>query len=84
MPAGGEREKDDAGEKDRAQSGLPGNVHLEADGVGEVGVEAHAGGERDGIARDDAHQDGAEGRREAGGGGDGGQRHSGMRPGWPG
>ena len=77
--AGGEREKDDAGEKDRAEGGLPGDVHLEADGVGEVGVEAHAGRERDGIARDDAHQDGAEGRGEAGGGGDGGEGHAGRR-----
>jgi hypothetical protein len=58
---GGEREKDDSGEKDRAEGGLPGDVHLEADGVGEVGVEAHAGRERDGIAGDDAHEDGAEG-----------------------
>jgi hypothetical protein len=76
---GGEREKDDAGEKDRAEGGLPGDVHLEADGVGEVGVEAHAGRERDGIAGDDAHEDGAEGGREAGGGGDGGQGHAGSR-----
>ena len=74
---GGEREKDDAGEKHRAERRLPGNVHLEADGVGEVGVEAHAGRERDGIARDDAHQDGAERRREAGGRGDRGQRNAG-------
>ena len=47
----GEREKEDAGEKDRSQGRLPGDVHLDADGVGEVGVEAHAGGQRDGIAR---------------------------------
>ena len=83
MPAAVMREKDDAGEEDRAQGRLPGDVHLEADGVGEVGIEAHAGGQRDGIARDDAHQNGAEGRGEAGGGGDGGQRHSGSRPEWP-
>ncbi len=79
---GGERKKDDAGEKDCAQGCLPGDVHLEADGVSEVGVEAHAGGERDGIAGDDAHEDGAECGGEAGGCGDGGQGHAGSRTGW--
>ena len=74
---GGEREKDDAGEKDRAQSRLPGNVQLDADGVGEVGVEAHAGRERDGIARHDAHHDGSQTSREAGGRSHGSQRHPG-------
>ena len=80
----GEGEKDDAGDEDRAEGGLPGDVHLEADGVGEVGVEAHAGRERNGIARDDAHEDGAECRGKAGGGGDGGQGHAGGGRGWPG
>ncbi len=73
---GGERKKNDAGEKHRAECGLPGDVHLEADGVSEVGVEAHAGGEGDGIARDDAHENGTESRGEAGGGGDSGKRHA--------
>ena len=73
---GGEREKNDAGKKYRTEGRLPRDVHLEADGVGEIGVEAHAGCERDGIARDNAHQDGAEGRGEAGGRGNSGQRHA--------
>ncbi len=73
---GGEREEDDAGEEDRAERRLPRDMHLEADGVGEVGIEAHARGERDGIARDDAHENGTERRGEAGGGGDGGQRNA--------
>ena len=81
---GSEREKDDAGEKHRAQRRLPGDVHLEADGVGEVGVEAHAGRERDGIARDDAHQNGAECRRETGGRRDRRQAVRQPRRGWRG
>ena len=58
---GGERKKDDAGEEDSAEGGLPGDVHLDTDRVGEIGVEAHARGEGDGVTGDDAHQDGAEG-----------------------
>ena len=41
----GEQEEEDAGEEDGAEGGLPGDVHALDDGVGEVGVEAHAGGE---------------------------------------
>ena len=41
----GEEEEDDAGEEDGAESGLPGDAHALDDGVGEVGVEAHAGRE---------------------------------------
>ena len=74
---GSEGEKDDAGEEDGAQRGLPGDMHLEADGVSEIGVEAHAGRECDGIARDDAHQNGTECRREAGGRRDRSERHPG-------
>jgi hypothetical protein len=40
---GGEQKKDDAGEKDRAEGRLPGDVQLDANRVSEVGVEAHAG-----------------------------------------
>jgi len=63
----GEGEEKDAGKEDGAQGGLPGDCHLEADGVGEVGVQAHARRQRDGIARDDAHENGGEGRGEASG-----------------
>lgn len=55
----GEREKNDAREKHRSQRSLPGHVHLDAHRVGEIGVEAHAWRERNGIACDDAHQNGA-------------------------
>ena len=73
--AEGEQKEEEAGEKDGAESGLPGDAHALDDGVGEVGVEAHAGSERERVVGQRAHQDGAEGRAEAGGGGDGGQRH---------
>jgi len=76
---GGEGEEDDSRKKNRAQRCLPGDVHLKADGVSEVGVEAHAGGERNGIAGDDAHEDGTEGGRQAGGGGDRCKGHAGGR-----
>ena len=74
----GDGQENDAGKKHRAEGRLPRHVHLDADGVSEIGVQAHAGGERDGVAGDDAHQYGAEGRGEAGGGGDGGQGNSGV------
>ena len=77
--AEGKQKKDDAGEEDRAERGLPGDAHALDDGVGEVGVEAHAGSERERVVGQRAHQDGAEGGAEAGGGGDGGQRHAGLR-----
>jgi hypothetical protein len=75
--AEGEQKKENSGEEDRAESGLPGDAHALDDGVGEVGVEAHAGGESERVVGQRSHQDGAEGRAEAGGGGDGGQRHPG-------
>src|ERR1035438_8033741 len=40
---GGKGEEDDPGKKDSAEGRLPGDVHLEADGIGKVGVESHAG-----------------------------------------
>jgi hypothetical protein len=39
----GEEKEEKAGEKDDAQSGLPGNAAAEDDGISEVGVEGHAG-----------------------------------------
>jgi hypothetical protein len=77
--AGGDRKKDDAGEKDCAEGCLPRDVHLEADGVGEVRVEAHAGRECYGVARDDSHQNRTERGREAGGCCGRGQRNAGGR-----
>ena len=74
----GEQEEDDAGEEDGAEGGLPGDVHALDDGVGEVGVEAHAGGEGEGVVGEGSHHDGAEGGAEAGGSGDGGEGHAGL------
>ena len=71
-------EKDDAGEEDGAEGGLPGDAHAFDDGVGEVGVEAHAGCEGERVVGERSHEDGAEGRAEAGGGGDGGEGHAGF------
>ena len=75
----GECEKDDAGEEDCAEGGLPRNAHAFDDGVGEVGVEAHAGSEGEWVVGERSHEDAAEGRTETGGSGDGGERHSGFR-----
>ena len=72
------RKERHAGEEDRAQRGLPGNPHALHHRVGEVGVEPHAGRERDGVARQPAHQETADGGGEARGGGDRGQRHAGI------
>ncbi len=74
--ASGEQQEGHAGDKDGSQGGLPGYVHLEYDRVGEVGIQSHAGCERDGITRDDAHENRPERGRNAGGRGDGGQRDS--------
>ena len=74
----GEGEEDDAGEEDGTEGGLPGDAHAFDDGVGEVGVEAHAGCEGEGVVGERSHEDAAEGRAEAGGGGDGGEGHSGL------
>ena len=73
-----ECEEDGAGEEDGAEGRLPGDVHGFDDGVGEVGVEAHAGSEGEWIVGERAHEDAAEGRAEAGGGRDGGEGHTGL------
>ncbi len=75
----GEEEEDAAGEEDGSEGGLPGDAHALDYGVGEVGVEAHAGGEGERVVGDGSHEDGAEGGAEAGGGGDGCDGHSGLR-----
>ncbi len=65
----GEREeqKEQAGEKDDAEGGLPGDAAAENDGVGEVGVERHAGGESDGVVGPKAHDERGNRRGNAGG-----------------
>src|SRR5207245_2786255 len=66
---GGEREdaKKQAGKKDDAGSGLPGNAAAEDDGVSEVGVEGHAGREGDGIVGPKAHDERGDGGGNASG-----------------
>ena len=78
-PGSGQRQEDHAGEEHGTQRRLPRNVHLDADGVGEVGVEAHARRQGDGIPRHNAHQDRAEGSRQARGRGGRRQRHARIR-----
>ena len=75
----GEREEDDSGEEHGSEGGLPGDVHAFDDGVGEVGVETHAGCEGEWVVGGRSHEYAAEGRAEAGGGGDGGEGHSSFR-----
>src|SRR5271155_4821831 len=74
----GEREKDDTGEEYGSEGGLPGDAHAFDDGVGEVGVETHAGRESQRVVGGCSHEDAAECGAEAGGGGDGGERHAGF------
>jgi len=75
----GEREEDDAGEEDGSEGGGPGDAHAFDDGIGEVGIEAHARCEGEWVVGGRSHEDAAEGGAEAGGGGDGGERHAGFR-----
>ena len=53
-------------------------MHAEDDGVSEVGVEAHAGGEGERVVGEGSHEDAAECGAEAGGDGDRGERHAGL------
>src|SRR5947208_4910518 len=75
----GEEQKKEAGHKDAAESGLPGNDAAENDGVGEVGVEGHAGRESDGIVGPQAHDEGGDRGRNAGGEEDAFDGHAGFR-----
>ena len=62
----GQCQKRDAGEEDSSKSNFPGNTHAFHDGVGEVGVQAHAWCQGDGITSDDAHQNAADGGSDTG------------------
>ena len=55
------------GKENDAERGSPGNVHVQANGVSEVGVERHSRGKRDGIVGVNAHDQRANRRREASG-----------------
>ena len=63
-----QEEKKQAGEKNNAQHGLPRNAPSDHDRIGEVGVERHAGRQRDRIIRPQPHHErrnrGREARRE--------------------
>src|SRR6266849_6820300 len=61
----GEEQKEQAGEKDNTESGLPGDAAAKDDGVGEVGVEEHARSEGDGIVGPQPHDQGGDHRRNA-------------------
>ena len=74
----GECKEDDAGEEDGAEGGLPRDVHAFDDGIGEVGVEAHAGRESERVVGEGSHEDAAECGAEAGCGCDSGERHAGF------
>ena len=58
LPDIGQRQndEDDAFCKDRHQGHLPGVAHLQHDGVGKVGVQAHAGGQCKGVVGQQCHQ----------------------------
>src|SRR5699024_10482256 len=56
----GQQNEDDALCKDGHQGQLPGVTHLQHYGVGEVGVQAHAGGQGKGIVGQQGHQGGAD------------------------
>jgi hypothetical protein len=76
-------EKDDTGEEDGSEGGLPGNTHAFNNSVGEVGVEAHARGEGERVVGKSSHENAAEGGAEAGGSGDCGEGHAGFgEDGW--
>ena len=57
---------------------MPWDAHAFDDGIGEVCVEAHAGREGKWVVGGCSHEDAAEGCAEAGGRGDGRERHAGF------
>ena len=74
----GQDKKDNSGEKDGTQSGLPGDVHAFDHGVGEVGIQPHTRSEGQRVVGKRSHKNAAKGRTETGSGGDGGEWHSGL------
>lgn len=61
LPDGGQGkdDEDDPFDEDRGQGHFPGIPHLEADGVGKVGVEPHARCQGKGIVGKGGHEEGA-------------------------
>ena len=74
----GQDQERGAGEKHAAERRLPRQPHALDHREGEVGVESHARRHRQRIVRDEAHQDAAESRGEAGGRGHRRHRHAGL------
>lgn len=70
FPDGGQRQddEDDPFEEDGGQGHFPRIPHLEAHGVGKVGVEPHARRQGEGIVGKSGHEEGAQGRGDGGDG----------------
>ena len=62
-----QQEEHGGGNEHCAQRDLPAVAHVQHHGVGEEGVEAHAGGQGDRVVGDQAHDGRADGRCQAGG-----------------
>ena len=62
-----EHEENNAREENYAERSAPRNVHAQANGISEVGIERHSGRERDGIVGVKAHDQRADRGREASG-----------------
>jgi hypothetical protein len=80
LPHAGDREgeEDAAVDEDEAECGLPGHAESEADSEGEIGVDAHAGGERQRVVSHEPHEQRADGGGDRGHGDQGGLRHAGI------
>ena len=75
----GEDDKDDALHKDGQQGHLPAVAHGQHNGVGKVGVQAHAGGQRERVVGHQRHAHGADKRCQRGGDQHGFGIHTGRR-----
>ena len=64
----GKDDEDDPFDEDGGQGHFPGIPHLEADGVGKVGVEPHARCQGKGIVGKGGHEEGTQGRGDGGDG----------------
>jgi len=82
-PGQGDEQGEAPGEEHRAHGDLPGEAHPLAQPVGEESVEAHPGGEGEGIVREEPHDEGGERGGEAGRHHHGAEVHAGPRV-WPG
>ena len=61
-----QQQKNNTGKENNAQRSAPGDVHAQADRISKVGVERHAGRERNGIVGVDAHHKSGNGGGKAG------------------